>query len=71
MEAKAYGRDRRVWTFAGRSRARPEQVYDVLADRIWNGQGTVSSGRSDSSSWMLRAAPPSRAHGSPAPGGSR
>ncbi|TMM21411.1 MAG: SRPBCC family protein [Actinobacteria bacterium] len=32
MEAKAYGRDRRVWTFAGRSRARPEQVYDVLAD---------------------------------------
>jgi hypothetical protein len=32
MGAKAYGRDRRVWTFAGRSRARPEQVYDVLAD---------------------------------------
>jgi Polyketide cyclase / dehydrase and lipid transport len=32
MGAKAYGRDHRVWTFTGRSRARPEQVYDVLAD---------------------------------------
>jgi hypothetical protein len=32
MEAKAYGRDRREWIFTGRSRARPEQVYDVLAD---------------------------------------
>jgi hypothetical protein len=32
MEAKAYGRDRREWTFTGRSRARPEQVFDVLAD---------------------------------------
>jgi uncharacterized protein YndB with AHSA1/START domain len=32
MEARAYGRDRREWTFTGRSRARPEQVYDVLAD---------------------------------------
>jgi hypothetical protein len=32
MGAKAYGRDRREWTFTGRSRARPEEVYDVLAD---------------------------------------
>jgi Polyketide cyclase / dehydrase and lipid transport len=32
MESKAYGRDRRVWTFTGRSRARPDQVYDILAD---------------------------------------
>jgi hypothetical protein len=32
MEAKAYGRDRREWTMTGRSRARPERVYDVLAD---------------------------------------
>jgi Polyketide cyclase / dehydrase and lipid transport len=32
MEAKAYGRDRREWTFTGRSQARPEQVFDVLAD---------------------------------------
>jgi hypothetical protein len=32
MEAKAYGRDRREWAFSGRSRARPEQVFDVLAD---------------------------------------
>jgi len=32
MEPKAYGCDRRTWTFTGRSRARPEQVYDVLAD---------------------------------------
>jgi hypothetical protein len=32
MEAKAYGRDHREWTFTGRSRATPEQVYDVLAD---------------------------------------
>ena len=32
MQAKAYGRDRRQWTFHGRSRARPEQVYEVLAD---------------------------------------
>jgi hypothetical protein len=32
MEAKSYGRDRREWVFTGRSRARPEQVYDVLAD---------------------------------------
>jgi hypothetical protein len=32
MEAKAHGRDRRQWTFQGRSRARPEQVYEVLAD---------------------------------------
>jgi Polyketide cyclase / dehydrase and lipid transport len=32
MGARAYGRDRREWTFTGRSRARPEQVYDVLAD---------------------------------------
>ena len=29
MEAKAYGRDRREWTFTGRSRAQPEQVYEV------------------------------------------
>jgi Polyketide cyclase / dehydrase and lipid transport len=32
MQARAYGRDRRAWSFAGRSRARPEQVFDVLAD---------------------------------------
>jgi Polyketide cyclase / dehydrase and lipid transport len=32
MEARAYGRDHREWTFTGRSQAQPEQVYDVLAD---------------------------------------
>jgi hypothetical protein len=32
MEAKAYGRDRREWTFTGRSKARPEDVFDLLAD---------------------------------------
>jgi hypothetical protein len=32
MEPKAYGREHLVWTFKGRSWARPEQVYDVLAD---------------------------------------
>ena len=32
MRAKAYGRDRREWRFTGRSKVRPEDVYDVLAD---------------------------------------
>ena len=32
MEAKAYGRDRRQWSFTGRSGALPEEVFDVLAD---------------------------------------
>jgi hypothetical protein len=32
MGARAYGRDRREWTFTARSGARPEQLYDVLAD---------------------------------------
>ena len=32
MEAKAYGRDQREWMLTGRSKARPEEVYDVLAD---------------------------------------
>ena len=32
MEPKANGRDGREWKFTGRSKARPEDVYDLLAD---------------------------------------
>lgn len=32
MEGKAYGRDRREWRFTRPCRARPEDVYDLLAD---------------------------------------
>jgi hypothetical protein len=32
MEPRAYGRERREYTFAGRTTAPPEVVYDVLAD---------------------------------------
>jgi hypothetical protein len=32
MEPRAYGRERREYTFVGRSAARPEIVYETLAD---------------------------------------
>jgi hypothetical protein len=38
MEPKVYGRDRRVWTFAGAS-GYDQQVYDVLADAVAYGMG--------------------------------
>lgn len=31
-QAKAYGKEKREWTFVGRTKASPENVYDALAD---------------------------------------